>query len=214
MQIRRSLLSKPYLPSGYTRLNYITGNGAYIDTGIKLQQGCIVKIVAEIVTNNTEQCPWGYRWDGTWSNITECAIYHNSGNRAIAVGKGLSKSQHGTNEAYSFDIKNTFVIDSVNQIVTVNGTIPTSLNYDFSNGAMFNTDGSSQYNPYLFAMNSKGNASVIEKNMKLYEYKVIQSGTVLQHLIPVKNPSNVYGMFDLASRQFIESANSSTFTGA
>lgn len=212
MTIRRRLLTETPLPVGYTRLHYIRGSGAYINTDLILQSGCVIDITFEVENSTVEQAVWGYRYAGNWSAVSQAHIYYNGGNRVIALGKGISVAQHGNNSAYQFDTLNRLIIDTARNRVLLNGLQP-EINYDFSNGAMFNADGSSVYPPYLLASNRAGTTGATSSKAKIYGYKVSQSGRTSAHMIPCIDPGGVYGMYDVIRRQFFGSANSSRLTG-
>lgn len=207
------IVNNVILPISYTKLNYIKGSGAYIDTDLILQRGYVISITFETETNSSQQAVWGYRYNGTWSDITQANIYYNAGNRVIALGKGLTVQQHGNNNAYQFDTINQLIIDTAKNRVLLNGTQP-EINFDFSNGAMFNSSGSSVYSPYIFASNRMGTYGLTSTNTKIYDYKVSFSGITLTHLIPCIDPNGTYGMYDTIRKRFFESAQSNTtFTG-
>ena len=212
MTIRRRLMSEVHLPVGYTRLDYIRGSGAYINTDLILESGCIISITYEVENSTSEQAVWGYRYAGNWSAVFQAHIYYNGGNRVLAFGKGIQLSQHGSNDAWQFDVKNRLIIDTAQNRVLLNGVQP-EINYDFSNGAMFDSNGSSVYPPYLLASNRAGTAGASSSKAKIYEYKVTQNGQILTHMIPCINPDGAYGMYDIARKRFFNSANSSKFTG-
>jgi len=202
------------LPSGYTRLEYITGSSAYINTGLPVRQGD--RIVLKYYTGNTqgEQYIYGWRRSGTYSNPYQLAVNVNNGYRQIIAGKAISGAAIGTQAAFAFDQRNTLVIDTAANRITVNGEIPSGLLYDLSNGAAFDDNGSSVYAPYLCAFDRIGSAIGTCTTTRLYLYTVTRNGADVMHLVPAINQNGVYGMYDAVSGNFFDSANSNEFTGA
>lgn len=204
------------LPPGYRRLEYITSTtGAYIDTGMQLQQGDKVTLKFYSATPTEENAIWGYRWNGSYSSGQQFYLRVLTEYRYITIGKGAFESDVGNNRAFDYDTINTVVMDSANNSVTVNGETPSGLLFDFGNGKTFNSSGMSVRNPYLFAFNNKGSTAIISKSTRIYSYKVERGGAAVQNLVPVINQSNVYGMYDTATGTFFgSSASGKTFTGA
>jgi hypothetical protein len=138
-----------------------------------------------------------------------------SGNRFIVCGTSTSASAVGNSSCWAFGTKNTIILDSAQNKITVNGSQPSPLNFDFSNGAVFDDNGSGVYNPYLFGANLIGNFSTAANTTMIYGYKVEKAGNVIINLIPAVNPSDEVGMYDTVSRSFFGNQKSgSAFTGA
>ena len=138
----------------------------------------------------------------------------NAGNRAIVAGKANSAAATGTTTAWAFGTVNTFVIDTANDSITVNGSTPTGLLYDLSNGKAFDDEGSSNRVPFLAAFNRAGTPVGPCNTTRLYLYQVERSGMIIHKFVPCTNPLGVYGMYDVPTGDFFTSANSKTFTGA
>ena len=211
------------LPTGYTQLDYISNpNGAYINTGMNVNNSCKITLTLETETSNSNHVQYGWRRSGTYKNPYQLYVNSNydsiSGSvvRLIIIGHDITTpTAIGSTTCFEFGTRTTLIMDAPNNSVTVNGTAA-SFTYNFSSGKAFDSNGSSAYTPCIFTFNAAGtpNTSVIDTGMKLYEYKVEQGGHTLQHLIPCKNSSDVYGVYDLVSKTFIGSANGQVFTGA
>lgn len=219
MQRRFAMLAAAgELPPGYRRLEYIASTtGAYINTGMQIQRGDKVTLkFYTSVASSGEQAMWGYRRSGTYENAQQWYIRVTStGRKYIIIGRDSYMSSVGNVDSFALDTVNTLVMDSANNTVTVNGTAPDGLVFDYSNGNAFDSNGMSVQPPYLFANNDKGTVSSISEATRIYGYTVERGGAAVQNFVPVVNPSGVYGMYDTVNHTFFGSAASEkTFTGA
>lgn len=198
------------LPQGYTKINYLSNpNGAYIDTGTPLVNGCKITVAfnADNLKGSNDDCYiYGWRYSGDYSKSNQLGI--NQYGNTTYVCAGTSSIAHANKWSTLADT--TIVFDAIAGVMTVNGT---NLSCNYANGAAFDTNGSSVYNPYLFAFNARGNAVSIHKKVKLYRYSVERNGAYEQYMIPCIDPNGVYGLYDTARKVFLTSANAKTFYG-
>lgn len=212
------------LPEDYTELSYLTNpNGAYIDTGINIDNGCKIKIkFLRRPRARTNAVIFGWRYGGTFTDGQQLYInYNNTSNvgsisagwKLIVVGVASDASVVGSTACFTPDQDETVIIDSANEKVFVNGE-EISINSNFSNGFAFDSDGTSGVHPYLFALNNVGSESVISLDTRIYLYEVTKNNRLIQKMIPCIDPNGIYGMYDTVSETFFGSANEYSFSGA
>lgn len=198
------------LPQGYTKISYLSNpNGAYIDTGTPLANGCKITVAfnADKLTNpNDDRFVYGWRYSGNYAATYQVGISQHGFDTYVFAG---TSSLAHRNE-WSTLADTTIVFDAITGVMTVNGT---NLSCNYANGAAFDLNGSSVYNPFLFAFNDRGNALSIHKKVKLFCYSVERNGAYEQYMIPCIDPNGVYGLYDTARKIFLTSANSNTFSG-
>lgn len=198
------------LPQGFAKISYLSNpNGAYIDTGTPLANGCKITVAfnADNLTNpHDDRFVYGWRRSGNYSGNDHIGIgQHGS---ATYVFAGTSTLAHM--DEWSTLADTTIVFDAITGVMTVNGT---NLSCNYTNGAAFDLNGSSVYNPFLFAFNDRGNAVSIHNKVKLFRYSVERNGAYEQYMIPCIDPNGVYGLYDTARKVFLASANAKTFSG-
>lgn len=213
--MRRRLLeitdSIPYIPVEYIRCT----ETQYIDTNLLLNQGDKITLIFWLADGgNKTEVVWGYRWYGTYNNRSHGYISTTaSGYRRIVLGVVATTTGVGSDTCYSFNTKNTLIIDTANSLVTLNNE-PVTFNYSLANGRLFDSSGSSEYSPLLFTMNDKGNVNTnaIPVNCRIYEYIVERDGVEIQHLIPcIRNSDNTVCMYDLVSKTFFTNNGTGDF---
>ena len=211
MQDRHRMLAAfdPKLPPQYKRLTYVHAPyGAYLDTGITINRGCIVTLDMMISATTSNFSYWGYRWSGNWTNPYQMYIQTNNGYRIIV---GTTAGGSDNNEAFVGDVRQKIVMDTTAGKVYVNGS-QVSLTTDVANA--FDADGSSVYHPALFGANMVGTVGSSSGTMKVYAYEVSESGALTQKLIPCQDASGTVGFWDAVRHTFMTSATATAFDGA
>lgn len=203
------------IPAEYQEVEYIESTGTqYIDTGTVLNNGCTITIDFSIEELTVNRVVYGWRRKGLYSNPYQFYIGANSQKvRYVAVGVSSyivsPSSKYG--HAFEYGIKNRIVIDSVNKRILVNDVV-TDCNENFDNGNAFNEDGSSEYNPYLFAFNNSDSVGATCNDSKIYGYSVKYENELSQNFIPCYRKSdNEPGMYDTVSGTFFTNAGTGEF---
>lgn len=70
---------------------------------------------------------------------------------------------------------------------------------------------SSNYNMYLYTINSGGSPIYITEGMKIYYFKVIKNGEVVRNLVPVVDSNNVACFYDIVSQKYFYNKGTGTF---
>jgi hypothetical protein len=187
------------LPSGYTLLNYIQGNGnQYIDTGYKPKYNTKVIIELSDITGNGFLI--GTRDTASGTSSAQYCIYKNS--------NGIRSDYFGTNKTIS------------SPDVTSRGIVIKDANkLNFKGVEITNTkvsSGTCSYNLLLFALNDVGAVSQasLRGKFKMYYCQIYDNGELIRDYIPCKNPSGVCGLYDKVNKIFYGSASTTPFTGA
>lgn len=197
------------LPPQYKRLTYVHAPyGAYLDTGITINRGCIVTLDMMILATTNNFSYWGYRWSGNWTSPYQFYIQTNKGNRIII---GTTATGANNNAAFVGDVRQKIVMDTTTGSAYVNGS-QVSLTTNTTNA--FDSDGSSVYHPTLFGANMVGTIGYSSGYMKVYAYQVEESGALTQKLIPCKNASGTVGFWDAVRHTFMTSATAIAFDEA
>ena len=206
------------LPSGYTRLAWIEGNGnSYIDTGWKYTSGDMTVDIEYTMPTNNNVTVIGSSNDNTkWATL----IYHYNGVRLYYCGTqsaAYSKAiTAGTkiNTIYGISGSNVFIKDE--RYNTVNKT-----GYSASCG----TIPSQSYTYTLFCHHYSNTYTQIAA-CKMYHCNIWDKGVLIRQYVPVKTTSavtNAYGtsssvgtcgMLDLVNNSFYPSKTSTGFTGS
>ena len=210
------------VPSGYQVIKGIKNPyGAYIDTDIKIFNTDTVEISFNFDDAST---PFGFIMGWRTSGGTEAGyqccvvkstyVKDNSGvyplGHMILVGKAARVDNIGTYTDVFNDDDQTVTIDFANQTIKVNGVL-VDVPADFTKPFV---DGSSVYNPALFALHNSGTVTKTNNfgNTYLYGFSVIRNNEYIVEMIPVKKNDGTIGMYDIARDQFFGSANENAFT--
>lgn len=189
----------------YTKLSYLQGNGtSYIDTGIYGELNSKIEIEL-MITDSTQTiaCVTGAR--NTSSIGIIFAVGSPDKNLHVdfynySVGRGRMTTSASVDEKYKlvgcktyqriYDSSGTAIINHSSNISNT-FTTPTTI-------PLFNCDG--------YAFDTKFNG-------RIYSYKHYKNNILVQDLIPVKRDSDgAIGMFDLVTKTFYGSVNSTPFT--
>ena len=198
------------LPKEYQEVEYIESTGTqYIDTGIVLNNGCVITLDFLIAESSVNRVISGWRRKGTYTAPYQAFMGSNERKlRYVAIGRASNISSYPP--SFEYGVRNKVLIDSVNEQVLVNDIV-TDCGPDFSNGKPFNENGSSEYHPYLFALNNAGRAVAISQDTRIYGYSVQYGDELLQSFIPCYRKSDgEIGMYDIVTRTFFQNAGTGT----
>ena len=200
----------PILPSEYQEVEYLECTGTqWIDTGRNLYEGSIISIDFYITESSVNRVLYGWRRKGTYKQQYQLMIGANQSKRRY-IAYGASSEVLGSD--FDFDTINKVIIDSYNKHIYINGEI-VNCRENFGSDRVFNTDGSSELNPYLFTFNSIGSASsAMATDIKIYKYSVKYNGNLIQNFIPCYRKSdNEPGMYDTVSGTFFTNQGTGEF---
>lgn len=198
------------LPAEYQEVEYLESTGTqYIDTGIALNNGCVITLDFLIAESSVNRIIYGWRRKGAYSQPYQATVGANQRKtRYVAVGR----SSANVPQCFEYDVRNKVLIDSANKQVLVNNLV-VNCGANFSNGKAFDENGSSGYHPYLFALNNVGTAFAISQDIRIYGYSVQYDGELLQSFIPCyRKIDNVPGMYDIVNNVFYTNAGTGLFT--
>ena len=197
----------PYLPDGYTQLEYIESTGTqWIDTGIKGHMNYTYELDFQ-QTDNAQYRNWGVfnqsdfvgqnmslTWGGNSGSVTGLVVrWETAADQQAVVGVG----PRDTNRHILRIVDGRVYFDGLNK--------GKSGGHDSS--FIFN------YNLFLGTINPGGTTPRHNAKSKYYSYKVWNAnGELIQNFVPAKNSSNVVGMYDTVSGTFFTNAGTGTFT--
>lgn len=205
------ILQLSRLPSGYTELDYLQGNGvsggAYIDTGLAFPNG--VRVVGDIVTPgaNANVCIYGvYPYGNTAPDGQHLQFFQNVwrysfGNALANTGTAYSPS---TKYSVDFNSRPGSVWIKIDDVPITLPTMPT-----------VNTRSSNNF--YLFyAYYDNGPLTVIPSYPgSLYEQKLYESNddsNIVADFVPAKRDSDsMVGMYDIVRNSFFTNAGTGAF---
>lgn len=171
---------------------YIESSGTqYIDTKIKTDSTTTVEFVMSLnEVSSTTQSIFGAR-DAMDENKYNLFLY-----------KEVLRWDYYESNAYpdytSALTPPTF-IETKSSSITIGNT---TTEYDYTD--TFSTN----YNMYLYAINSTDAAIAINKGMKIYYFKVFKDGVIVRNLIPSVDENNKACFYDLVSKEYYYNANS------
>lgn len=185
------------IQSPYTTLEYIESTGTqYIDTGIKATNktntACAYKFTNTTQsgtvfggrTTDSTATSKSYQYHGVGSTQTMQVMYNNFYNGSLST----------------YDT-NTHFVELLNNVLYLDGNIiqnlPTST---------YQT----QYNVYLFATNT-ANMIQFPAKLQIFSCKFWENDVLVRDYIPVKNSSNIAGLYDLVNNTFCPSATATNF---
>lgn len=198
------------LPVEYQEVEYLESTGTqYIDTGIALNNGCVITLDFLIAESSVNRIIYGWRRKGRYTDPYQAMIGANSSKtRYVAVGR----ASNNVPQCFRYDVRNKVLIDSANEQVLVNNLV-VDCGADFSNGKAFDENGSSVIHPYLFALNNAGTPLAISADSRIYGYSVQYGGELLQSFVPCyRRSDNEAGMYDVVNGVFYQNAGSGSFT--
>lgn len=200
------------LPGDYQEVEYIESTGTqYIDTGIALNNGCVITLDFLIAESSVNRVIYGWRRKGRYTDTYHAFMGSNANKtRYIAIGRPSAGVKYPI--CFEYGIRNKILIDSADRQVLVNNLV-VDCDADFSNGKAFDENGSSEYHPYLFALNNAGTPLAISDDVRIYAYSVQYGNELLQDFIPCYRKSDgEIGMYDTVSRTFYTNAGTGTLT--
>lgn len=200
------------LPAEYQEVEYLESTGTqYIDTGMVLNNGCVITLDFLIADSAVNRIVYGWRRKGLFTQPYQAYITSNTRKiRQIVVGRSADVDTYP--QSFEYDVRNKVLMDSVDEHVLVNGIV-TDCGPDFSNGKAFDENGSSEYHPYLFALNNAGRAVAISKDTRIYGYSVQYEGELLQSFVPCyRKIDKVAGMYDVVNGVFYTNDGTGEFT--
>lgn len=198
------------LPAEYQEVEYLESTGTqYIDTGMVLNNGCVITLDFLIAESSVNRIIYGWRRKGRYTQPYQAMIGANaSKTRYIAFGRPSTNIP----QCFSYGVRNKVLIDSVDRQVIVNNLV-VECGADFSNGKAFDENGSSVVHPYLFALNNIGTPLAISEDTRIYGYSVQYGGELLQSFVPCyRKIDNVPGMYDIVNDVFYTNAGTGSFT--
>ena len=197
------------LPSGYTWLRYIEGNGQteYIDTGIKVS----TLVSPKIVTRFQMISAGDLDWFGTSSNSSPTIIYDivsGAGNTGQYIRWGTTGYTRFSGTSSALNFYDTF------HTLEIGGNDVTAANPVLVDGVQVGTLAvdstaviSSTSNILIFRARTNAGIS------KFMSFTIYSNGSQVFNGIPAKrNSDNAIGMYDTVSNTFKTSAGSGTFT--
>lgn len=179
------------LPEGYTQLEYIEGTGTqYVDTKFIPTPNTKVEIDIDfLAANNTYNCVFGVSQTGS----DQFVVYRNGTNMVGQVSTGTYSTSGITNTG-----RNSCSLS--NSLFT----------YGAYSAAVAAKNFTYTYTLFLFAMNSKGNATLIA-HQRLYSCRIYDNGVLIRNYIPCKNASGAVGLYDLVNGVFYDNAGTGAF---
>ena len=198
------------LPLGYTLLDYIESSGTqYIDTGIKVTQ------------NDRVEVRYCYHTDssvGTSGRIAGGRYTSGSPRDALALGSQNGKADPTTNMFSQFGTGGTAYAGP--RIVIGDWfTAKSSADGYYVNDTAYQApiptgDFETPYTVKLFAFEQSapgGDPTVGCGVGRCADFKIYTNNVLMMDLVPVKNSSNVIGMYDLVSGQFFTNQGTGDF---
>lgn len=194
-------LSYTRLPEGYQEVEYILCTAtssaflspASFNTGKAMNAPVTTEIdFAYMVVEHAEGSS-GYACS-VWGNEKYCLKTTNNTNRTLkyyangsAVGSDVSIVE-GEKRAVKYNIYPSRKITE-NDVEIGTNSATTGSDISLQYGGVRNNGGSISYGSY---------------SLRLYEYIRTENGTLVQDLVPCKNPNNVVGFYDLVSETFLQ----------
>ena len=192
------------LPSEYTQVDYIEGHRAeYIDTGFKVTPK--TKIEATFAFNQVT--PVQQRIFGNGYSETDGLIFttyiNGAGNFAWACQNNVGNWQNTGIKADTN--KHTFIVDSLNKIVTIDDRYSTTITTTRTNNSI-NT-------MLLFSYRGDGTTPDNFPYLKMYSTKIYNNNTLVRNFIPCfRNSDNKVGMYDIINNVFYTNQGTGAFT--
>lgn len=193
------------VPAGYTPVEYLHGTGQCIRNLYTTNGSAFVRIETEFACDTPSSGEWdiiGGGGDSDWMHIpililqTAATINGASGHNTDVT---LTDYQIG---AWMY---NTYAISGVTPSINTFHKVVA----EWNNGTMTitvddvsHTYGCQSLRSTTLTLFSNGPGAATVGNIKMKYLKIYQSDSPARNLIPVKNSSNVYGMYDTVSKTF------------
>lgn len=197
------------LPNGYKYLYGLTGNGAYIDTGVT--PSSTLKIEALFTCNklqqNTSQAT-GYIFGARNSNSNTSAgqlnLYIGANNGADYVGWRSARISQNMGSNVWFDIAQ---ISNEANVFSLLGGYAFVSEFDGSTDSFTGTR-----NIYLFGLNNGGSFTKCLLPVTIFGFKIWDNGTLIRDFIPAMRESDSeLGMYEAVEGVFYTTANGTPF---
>lgn len=193
------------VPAGYTPVEYLHGTGQCIRNLYTTNGSTFVRIETEFACDTPSSGEWdiiGGGGDPAWANIPILILQ-----TAATINSSAGRNTDVTLTDYQIGawMYNTYAISGVTpSINTFHKVIA-----EWNNGTMTITvdDVSHTYScqslrSTTLTLFSNGPGAATVGNIKMKYMKIYQGDSPARDLIPVKNSSNVYGMYDTVSKTF------------
>ena len=197
------------IPSEYTEVEYIQTDGSqYINSGIPETEIYSVEYKAlneylhgqrgHILSSTNTYVPFTKRFDGN----THMSI--------ITKNKGTDKAIE-SDTSFSADTTQPYIIKAI-----YNGTdVSVYANDIFKYTAEVGSTADANNKYHFFAYGGNTSAEHYRFTGKLYYMKMYDvSGNLVHYYVPVKNSSDVYGLYDAVTGEFYDSDTETSFEGA
>lgn len=179
------------LPSGYTKLTWLTNSGgSWFNSGVRRSTATsqIIDIECDIIITSNSSTGYMGGDNGTYFGISNLK-WSNS---------GLSQGDIMLGQAYHV----LMYRESVNtQLLYVDDTLVSTNSRTLSAAADI----------YIFNIMT---SSAYQIKGSLGRTKIFKARELVRDFIPCIDPNNVYGMYDIINGQFYSSMTSTPFTGA
>lgn len=199
------------IPSEYRAVSYIESSGlAYIDTGEPLTLGDTIEMGFYVQTTSDVFTIMGVRRTGSSTDTYQLYVNCNYRKSFIFLCEAAIIGNQGT--TWPFDTWNDLKITTASGLTQA--FIGDTLVRSNSSSALFDENGSSVRNPYLFAFNVNDTAHHQLGGNRMSYYRVSYNGVTKKDYRPVQRKiDGVYGMYDVVSRAFKTSPNGVLFGG-
>ena len=214
---RRLMYDRRSFPPGYQRMDYLmsaSSGNAFIDTIDTVHKGAVITLKFNAPSASVPVI-YGWRHSQNESNTGYNVMLITNGSSYRRLVAGVPFGSTGVDFAFNYDEYTTIVLDTNADKITVNGSEVPNLQYNLSEGGVFNSSGSSGVAPVIFAMRDyNGNTSNYAHDTKVYGYTVQMNGEKLMNLIPcIRLSDSEAGMYDTVGKRFLTNAgNSGSFT--
>lgn len=178
---------KSILPSGYTQLEYLVGNGAFINAGLRTTNPHKYECELMWFYLNTRQITGAN--GGNFFGISNTGEWQNGHPSSQSTGVQANAGQWYHVTQYRLDRPTELTVDGI----LINTYNPTNIENDI----------------YLF--NTSTTANTAAKYVAMKYFKVWDGDDLVRHFIPCIDPNNVIGMYDTVNDVFYNSINSNEF---
>ena len=180
------------LPSGYTRLDYITSNGAYINANLQTA------------------LPYTYEADVMWASFGSRGLFGANGGNFFGVNN-YGYWQNGQATQTNTGVQAVELQwYKVRQEAEATGSGRSNYLYIDGTKICSHNPSYTQNNICIFASSAGSN---IASTASCKYFKIWLEGVLVRHFIPCIDPNNIVGMYDLVNDVFYGSANSTNFNG-
>ena len=192
--------SKPSrLPEGYTEVEYIQGNGAWVDSGLSVFTR-VEAVFEPTALSANSSCLFGAS-DFYLNSRQDTSVTMSSGTIWLDLGKYTTASI----AMPLLNQKSELIADTVDGIFSINGTEKTFTGKASSNGSM-----------YVLYGNKTGSGTTFRKlSAKLYSLKfyTLTSRGIARDFIPcIRNSDGEVGLYEAVKNKFHASSATVKFT--